>query len=122
MRHSPRNGFNSLLRALPGDRPFLPPSSANDASTNLIPGSGRQDHTTSPSASATPVSHCLRVHRIQPRVRDVAQRPSVGWMQIIYFGLSELLSEIFLHGGLDSPNHVDPVHEIRFYVQVSPPV
>ena len=27
-RHSPRNGFNGLLRALPGDRAFLPPSSA----------------------------------------------------------------------------------------------
>jgi hypothetical protein len=25
-RHSPRNGFNSLFRALPGDRAFLPPS------------------------------------------------------------------------------------------------
>jgi hypothetical protein len=27
-RHSPRNGFNGFLRALPGDRAFLPPSSA----------------------------------------------------------------------------------------------
>jgi hypothetical protein len=27
-RHSPRNGFNSLLRALPGDRALLSPSSA----------------------------------------------------------------------------------------------
>src|SRR3954469_20546544 len=25
-RHSPRNGFNGFLRALPGDRAFLPPS------------------------------------------------------------------------------------------------
>jgi hypothetical protein len=25
-RHSPRNGFNGLLRALPGDRALLPPS------------------------------------------------------------------------------------------------
>jgi hypothetical protein len=28
-RHSLRNGFNSFLRALPGDRAFLPPSSAD---------------------------------------------------------------------------------------------
>ena len=28
-RHSPRNGFNGFLRALPGDRAFLPPSSAD---------------------------------------------------------------------------------------------
>ena len=27
-RHSPRNGFNGLLRALPGDRALLPPSPA----------------------------------------------------------------------------------------------
>jgi hypothetical protein len=27
-RHSPRNGFNGFLRALPGDRAFLPPSPA----------------------------------------------------------------------------------------------
>src|ERR1700692_159376 len=54
-RHSPRNGFNGFLRALPGDRALLPPSSAEN-SANLTPASGRQDHTTSPSASAPLVS------------------------------------------------------------------
>jgi hypothetical protein len=49
IRLSPRNGFNGFLRALLGDRAFLPPSSAN-TSANLTPASGRQDHTTSPSA------------------------------------------------------------------------
>jgi hypothetical protein len=49
-RLSPRNGFNGLLRALPGDRACLPPSLAN-YSASLTPASGRQDHTTSPSAS-----------------------------------------------------------------------
>src|ERR1700730_10757287 len=34
-RHSPRNGFNGLL-VLPGDRAFLPPSSA-DCSAHLTP-------------------------------------------------------------------------------------
>jgi len=33
IRHSPRNGFNSLLRALPGDRAILPPS----LSRNCVP-------------------------------------------------------------------------------------
>src|ERR1700737_3835606 len=61
-RHSPRNGFNGFLRALPGDRALLPPSSA-DISANLTPASGRQDHTTSPSASA-------------PLVRAPPKRPS----------------------------------------------
>src|ERR1700674_641687 len=40
-----RNGFNGFLRALPGDRAFLSPSSA-DTSANLTPASRRQDHTT----------------------------------------------------------------------------
>src|SRR6202023_3641652 len=34
-RHSPRNGFNGFLRALPGDRALLPPSSAKIAFREL---------------------------------------------------------------------------------------
>src|ERR1700751_3242576 len=45
-----RNGFNGFLRTLPGDRAFLSPSPARLAPRNLTPASGRQDHTTSPSA------------------------------------------------------------------------
>src|SRR5713226_3527871 len=53
-RPSLRNGFNGFLRALPGDRAFLPPSPLRSLlPRNLTPASGRQDHTTSPSASAT---------------------------------------------------------------------
>jgi hypothetical protein len=51
-RHSLRNGFNGFLRALPGDRALLPPSCA-DRSAHLAPASGRQNHTTSPSAAAS---------------------------------------------------------------------
>src|SRR5258706_6984263 len=57
-----RNGFNGLFRALPGDRALLPPSSADTVlsepgwaditSVDLTPASGRQDHTTSPSAAS----------------------------------------------------------------------
>jgi hypothetical protein len=47
-----RNGFNGFLRAVPGDRACLPPSSAEMASANLMPASGHQDHATSPSALA----------------------------------------------------------------------
>jgi hypothetical protein len=43
---------------------------------NLMPASGHQDHTTSPSAGHTPVKRAARVHRIPPDVPDVAQRPS----------------------------------------------
>jgi hypothetical protein len=51
-RHSPRNGFNGFLRALPGEPGLLSPSPARCASivAELTPASGRQDHTTSPSA------------------------------------------------------------------------
>src|SRR4029078_2511190 len=69
-RHSPRNGFNGFLRALPGDRALLPPSLA-DPSANLMPASGHQNHTTSPSAKhARSSSPPPRVHRIPPRLRD----------------------------------------------------
>ena len=55
----------SLLRALPGDRAFLPPSSPRSLLLkNLTPASGRQDHTASPSASRAFVCRALSVHRI----------------------------------------------------------
>jgi hypothetical protein len=48
------NGFNGFLRALLGDRALLSPSFASLASA-----SGRQNHTTSPSASGAYVSHAI---------------------------------------------------------------
>jgi hypothetical protein len=66
-RHSPRNGFNSLFRALPGDRAFLPPSPPRSLLLeNLTPASGHQDHTTSPSAASIARQARCRVHRIPP--------------------------------------------------------
>jgi hypothetical protein len=67
IRHSPRNGFNGFLRALPGDRACLPPSPPRSLLLeNLMPASGHQDHTTSPSAGRSPVKRAARVHRIPP--------------------------------------------------------
>src|SRR5580704_4882004 len=43
---------------------------------NLTPASGCQDHTSSPSAASNARQPRRRVHRIPPRVRDVASRPS----------------------------------------------
>ena len=43
---------------------------------DLTPAPRRQNHTTSPYASATLVSYGLGVHRISPRVSDDGQRPS----------------------------------------------
>jgi hypothetical protein len=49
------------------------------ASTNLTPASGRQDHTTSPSASCAVRQQHISVHRIPSRVRDEPRiRPSMG--------------------------------------------
>ena len=47
-------------------------------SANLTPASGRQDHTTLPSASAPFVCNAARVHRIpRPTSVTIAKRPSV---------------------------------------------
>src|SRR6202049_3928431 len=70
----PAQWFYGLFRALPGDRAFLPPSPAL-LSANLTPASGRQDHTTSPSASHAVRQERIRVHRIPPRVRDDRETP-----------------------------------------------
>ena len=60
---------------LPGDRALLPPSSV-DRSTTLTPASGRQDHTTSPSAWASLVNAPpKRPPHPAPNVRDDRDTP-----------------------------------------------
>jgi hypothetical protein len=96
-----------LFRALPGDRAFLPPSLTREIPANLTPASGRQDHTTSPSATRAARLQRCRVHRIPHptlmtcatplfRGRDGASRR---------FDLPDGESEIFLQMGLDSGIH-----------------
>src|SRR6266478_6240563 len=85
-----RNGFNSLCRALPGDRAVLPPSPtdmflskpgrADLNSANLTPASGRQDHTTSPYAATSLVRSLLIAHKsfnspCNPVARKTLPRP-----------------------------------------------
>jgi hypothetical protein len=72
-RHSLRNGFNGFLRALPGDRALLPPSCA-DRSAHLAPASGRQNHTTSPSAQ-TPLVAQTNCARRCASIASRSQRP-----------------------------------------------
>jgi len=74
-RHSPRNGFNGFLRALPGDRACLPPSLAfrfRQLDTS-VGASGPHDF-----AVRIGIARLARrrVHRIPPRLCDVASRPS----------------------------------------------
>src|SRR6266478_1124704 len=85
-----RNGFNGFLRALPGDRAVLPPSSADMFlskpgwadlnSANLTPASGCQDHTTSPYAATSFVRSLLIAHKsfnspCNPVARKTLPRP-----------------------------------------------
>jgi hypothetical protein len=73
------NGFNGFLRALPGDRALLPPSFANCRFANLIPASGDQDHTTSPSAmQRIRLMRRPRPPHPHPTFVTIAIRPSVA--------------------------------------------
>jgi len=70
-----------VLRLIPRSprRPaFLPPSLA-DVSANLMPASGHQDHTTSPSAKPAPSSSApLASTASRPTSVTIAKRPSRG--------------------------------------------
>src|ERR1700735_5194077 len=66
-----------LFRDLPGARALWPPSPAL-LNANLTPASRCQDHTASPSARKHVRQCATCVHRIPPRVVDVAQRPFGG--------------------------------------------
>ena len=76
-RHSPRNGFNGFLRALPGDRALLPPSSAVSRKLDASVGaSGPHDFTVRVCAVRL---RRIRVHRIPlPTSVTTAKRPSCG--------------------------------------------
>ena len=68
---------------------------------NLTPASGRQDHTTSPSAARTFVKSAVRVHRIPPRVRDDRDTPlmwdeTAAVIEVICVGMK---SKYFCEGG-----------------------
>jgi hypothetical protein len=78
IRHSPRDGFNKLPRALPGDEFLLPPSPceftadrkpgwADRASTRLSTSNGCQDHTPSPSATLPLVLRARITHGLLAR-------------------------------------------------------
>ena len=91
-------------------------------SANLTPASGRQDHTTSPSASAPFVKGAARVHRIPPRVRDDRETPLCVGRDggSSKFDLGEARSGIFLQMGLDSRTTKQPVGQISAKSAPSP--
>jgi len=75
LRHSPRNGFNGFLRALPSDRAFLPLSSAVARQFDASVGaSGPHDFAVRFSAVRY---RPIGVHRIpRPTFVTIAKRPS----------------------------------------------
>ena len=144
IRPSLRNGFNGFFRALPGDRALLPPSPRRLTASlarlghdlppqDLTPASGRQDHTTSPSATTSFV--CAPVDRsraqrtaLQPRLRadaaastasrptsvTIASRPSCGRDGRILSGdLPDGLSGISFELGLDRNLLICPSGSLR---------
>ena len=110
----PARWFYGFLRALPGDRAFLPPSLVN-SSTNLAPASGRQNHTTSPSATALLVlQHHQRPSHPASRFVTIAIRPlgGAGWHRSIAVSTNRK-SEIFFEDWLDRPNQLEIACENR---------
>jgi hypothetical protein len=96
------NGFNGLFRALPGDRAFLSPSPAEMNSADLTPASRRQDHTTSPSASARFVKRASASTASRPALMTLRNAPRVGQDGgSCRSDLPDGLSEIFFQMGLD---------------------
>src|SRR6266478_2395918 len=75
------------------------------SSANLTPASGRQDHTTSPSALVRLVQRAIRVHRIPlPTSVTIASRPSLRERDSHRYAgdLGVLKTGKFLPRGLDS--------------------
>ena len=83
---------------------------------HLTPTSGRQDHTTSPSAKTTFVSASPpRPSHPAPTSVTIAIRPSCGTGCAKDGGdLGIGQSEIFFAAGLDDPNQIERVGKIRF--------
>ena len=73
----PAQWLYGLYRALLGRAGLVVTVAGGIASTGLTPASGRQDHTTSPYASAPFVKRHIRVHRIPSRACDDRETPLV---------------------------------------------
>src|SRR5579872_5041630 len=101
-RHSPRNGLRLITRS-PRGPGFLAPVIDGIASTNLMPASGHQDHTPSPSASRAIRQRRIRVHRIpHSTFVTIASAPPIEAGRRDYrcdLGLRR--SELFFREGLD---------------------
>jgi hypothetical protein len=75
-RPSLRNGFNDVVRALPGVRDLIVTVAFGSSPASLAPAQGCQDHTPSPSArDTTRQLMCPRPSLPASRVVTIAKRP-----------------------------------------------
>jgi hypothetical protein len=96
-RHSPRNGFNSLYRALPGDRAFLPPSPREVTSAKLdtsVGASGPHDFAVRRKQRPRQKRR-LASTASRPAFVTIASRPCVGrdvarYTSDLHFGKTEI--------------------------------
>jgi len=72
----PAQWLYGLYRALPGRAGLVVTVAGGIASANLTPASGRQDHTTSPYASAPFVKGASASTASHPALVTIAKRPS----------------------------------------------
>jgi hypothetical protein len=93
-----------LIRALPGDRACLPPSPLRSLlPRNLMPASGHQDHTTSPSASTPFVIGASASTASRSTSVAIASAPLTEQDGMSSkTDLGESRNGIFLQNGLDS--------------------
>jgi hypothetical protein len=114
----PAQWFYGFLRALPGDR-LVDTVASGAASADLTPAPGCQDHTTSPSASASFVKGAATSTASRPASVTIASRPSVGRDGYRYrCDLGQSRSGIFLQIGLDWANHIEALQQIPPCAQV----
>jgi len=99
----PARWLYGLLRALPGEPSTFATVTPRINPRRLTPASGRQDHTTSPYASAAIVSRNSCVHRNPPLVVTMANAPlnGTGWL-LMCRDLGQMKTEIFSILGLDA--------------------
>jgi hypothetical protein len=114
-----------LLRALPGDRAFLPPSLPRITPRKLdtsVGVSGPHDFAVRCSIVRLRLSRPMlpRPSLPVPTFVTIAKRPSVwdGMAQARRDDLPDGPSEIFLQAGLDRANQLDRATEIKFSVQL----
>jgi len=107
-----RNGFNSLYRALPGDRAWLSPSYARHLSQldASIEASGPHDFAVRIRCCSS--AACPRPPHPAPRfvtLRNAPRSEQDGASG--RFDLPDGESQMFLQTGLDSPNQLDPLRQ-----------